>query len=299
MPTWTCALELDEQRKVVSGSDAALCDAIRNAAELRVGTTFAYNEHIDPASSNPELIREAMDFRITYLLEDRWTAGIEHLRMPVALPDGFGPRASMSFFLYNQDGTQACGRPYPDGVAADGPFGPSRLPDPGDMAKMHALSAFDAQTNAPSFNFIYAFDMYRFMVRDEWEQVLAHDADGRVQSGDVETLADAVNEGCEVKVAIRGLCDDLADDEPAIDHEVFVPTGPCYYPTETKLFYAAANPMVRVRPAVPLLYASRAWDFGWLLPRTDGFVARWLCDPYTLQFKKSESRHALRWFVRR
>ena len=129
--------------------------------------------------------------------------------------------------------------------------------------------------------------------------MLAHEADGRVQSGDVETLADAVNQGCEVKVAIRGLCDDLAGDEPAIDHEVFVPTGPCYYYTEAKLFMTGANPMVRVRPAIPLLYASRAWDFGWLLPRTDGFVARWLCDPYTLQFKKSESRHALRWFVRR
>ena len=31
---------------------------------------------------------------------------IETLRMPVSLPDGFGPRPSMSFFLNNQDSNQ-------------------------------------------------------------------------------------------------------------------------------------------------------------------------------------------------
>jgi len=298
MPQWISALELNEQREVVSGNAATLCDAIRNAAELRVGTVFAHNEHIDTSSSSSELVREFMDFRITYLLEDRWAAGIENLRMPIGGPDGFGPRASMSFFLYNQDGTQACGRPYLDGVAADGPSGESPLPDTSDMPKMNVLSNFDTPTNAPSRNFIYDFNMFRFMVRDEWQQVLAHDSDGQVQSGSVDALVDAFSQGCEVKVAVAGLCEDLAGDGPAIDHEVFVHAGPCYYYTEAKLFMTGANPTVRVRPAIPMLYASRGWDFGWLFLRSDGFVARWLCDPYTLQFNKSESRHALRWFVR-
>jgi len=34
------------------------------------------------------------------------------------------------------------------------------------------------------------------------------------------------------------------------------------------------------------------------LPHTDAFVAYWLCNPYALQFHKSEGRHAIRWFVR-
>ena len=58
------------------------------------------------------------------------------------------------------------------------------------------------------------------------------------------------------------------------------------------------QPTVRIRPAIPRWYRSRAWDFGWLLPRTDGVVFRWLCDPFTLKFTKSEKRHAIRWFGR-
>ena len=55
---------------------------------------------------------------------------------------------------------------------------------------------------------------------------------------------------------------------------------------------------MRVRPAIPMRYASRNWDFGWLMPRTDGTVERWLCDPYTLKFEKSRGADAVRWFVR-
>ena len=55
---------------------------------------------------------------------------------------------------------------------------------------------------------------------------------------------------------------------------------------------------MRVRPAIPLAYGSGGWDFGWLIPRTDGFVARSLVDPYTLKFHKSDGRYAIRWFVR-
>jgi len=83
-----------------------------------------------------------------------------------------------------------------------------------------------------------------------------------------------------------------------LEHEVFTHTGPGYYSTGRKIFCAGTQPVVRVRPAIPLRYTSRGWDFGWLLPRTDGTVARWLCDPYTLAFRKSEERHPLRWFVR-
>jgi hypothetical protein len=46
------------------------------------------------------------EFRVTYLLDDSWSAGIMTLRQPVELPEGFGPRPSLSCFLYNQDGSQ-------------------------------------------------------------------------------------------------------------------------------------------------------------------------------------------------
>ena len=167
MDTWRTVLELDEKRAVIGGSERALREAVGRGADLRIYTEFYYHEHIRPGSANRELMKEVSDFRTTYLVDGRWAAGIMTLRMPIDPPAGFGPRPSMSLFLYNQDGSQAIARPFLDG-----------------------------------------------------------------------------------------------------------------------------------RPAVPLRYGSRGWDFGWLLVRTDGFVARWLCDPYTLRFAQSEAHCALRWFVR-
>jgi hypothetical protein len=129
--------------------------------------------------------------------------------------------------------------------------------------------------------------------------VFSHTADGEVIAGSLESLIEAFSEGCEIKVGIRGLCADLAKlpgDAP--DHTVFVQTGPGYYCTERRLFCAGTQPVVRVRPSIPMRYTSGGWDFGWLMPRTDGLVDRWLCDPYTLQFTKRPGHFAMRWFVR-
>jgi hypothetical protein len=298
-PTWNCALELGTDRTIVSGSEGALCDAIRRGADLRICTEFRHNEHIDVTSDVPEFIQEAADFRATYLLDDRWTAAIMTLRQPISLPDGFGPRPSMSFFMYNQNGQQAIARPHLDGGPVTGTVGPSPLEDHGAMPRYHQHDGWDAGTNAPSSNFIYDFDRYRYCVRDDWREVLAHGPDGVAQAGSLEALAEAFWRGCEVKVAVRGLCTDLADQpDHAVDHQVFIQAGSCYYYTDRRLFVAASHPLVRVRPAIPLRYASRGWDFGWLMPRSDGFVARLLYDPYTLRCVRSEGWYALRWFVR-
>ncbi|MBI3923520.1 MAG: hypothetical protein HY318_19025 [Armatimonadetes bacterium] len=295
MDGWKMSLELAKDLTVTAGSQAALQAAIRNGADLRIYTEFRHHEHLEPGSDNHELVQEVSDFRVTYLLEDRWVAGIMNLRMPISPPDGFGPRPSMSFFLYNQDGRQAIARPYLDGVPVTASPGASPLDDHSDMPKYHQLDAWDSGTNAPSSNFIYDFEVFRYFVRDGWRQVFAHEVDGTVVDGSLDALISAFSEGAEIKVALRGLCEDLGS---AMDHEVFVHTGPGYYSTERKLFCAGTQPVVRVTPAVPLRYQTRGWDFGWLMVRTDGLVARWLCDPYTLEFRESQAHHAIRWFVR-
>lgn len=296
---WKCAYSLNKARHPLSGSPEELAAAIGRGADLRIYTEFFHNEHIDTASTNSELIREVADFRVTYLLENRWTAGIINLRQPISLPDGFGPRPSMSFFLYNQNGQQAIARPYLDGISASGKPGPSPLDDHHDMPKYHQHDSWDAGTNAPSGNFTYDFEMFRFWVYDGWEEVLSHTAEGKVLFGSVDTLAEEFTQGRDVKVGIRGLCSDLAtDSSKLIDHEVFVQVGSCYYYTELKQFMAASHPVVRVTPDIPMCYQSKGWDFGWLMPRSDGFVAQWLVDPYTLAFRKSQGRYAIRWFVR-
>ena len=294
---WKRLLVLDSNEERVEGSEEALCEAIRRGADLRVGTEFRHNEHIDVTSDSNELIREFVDFRETYLVEDRWAAGICTLRMPVALPDGFGPRESMSFFLYNQNGRQAIARPFLDGAPASGPTGPSPVNPHDEMPGYDELSSFDENSNAPSSNFIYHFGTYRYTVCERWREVLAHDKDGEVLSGSLEALTEAFSAGSEVKVGIGGLCSDLSREPDPPRHEVFIHCGSCYFYTETKLFIAAAHPSVRIAPAIPLQYASSNWDFCWLLPQSDGKVARWICDPYTLNFSKSETRHAMRWFV--
>jgi len=298
MPDWSCALELDSQRQQVAGDAVTLAQSIRAGADLRVGTAFRHNQHIDTTSSCNELIREVMDFRVTYLVDDHWVAGIENLRMPISLPDGFGPRPSMSFFLYNQDGHQAIARPHLDGAPDQGELGPSAIDPHADMPKYHELANNDPTSNAPSSNFIYNFEYFRFFTHNVWQEVFAHDAQGRVESGSLDALTTAFAEGCEVKVAIKNLCSDLAaPDQTELDHEVFIHLGAGYYYTERKQFMASANPVVRTSATIPLGYHSQTWDFGWLMPRTDGHLARWLCNPYTLKFEKSATKKPMRWFV--
>jgi len=299
MTGWTSALELDSTRTITGGSESTLCDAIRQGADLRIHTAFVHGEHIDPSSESEEVIEETCEFAVTYLIDNRWTAGIMTLRQPVSLPNAFGERPSMSFFLYNQDGQQAIARPFLDGKPATGALGGGAIEDRGEMPKYHQHDNWDPDTNAPSHNFVYDFEVFRYWVRDDWREVLSNTADGTIISGSVEDLVRAVTEGSEIKVGICGLCTDLAaqqDDE--LEHEVFVHTGSCYYYTEQNLFIAATHPLVRVRPSIPLEYRTEAWDFGWLICRTDGFVARRLCNPYTLKFHDSEAHYALRWFVR-
>ena len=291
-------LTLNGDRSVASGSPAALVNAIRRGADLRIGTAFRHNEHIDTNSPNSELIEEVAEFRQTLLIEDTWAAGIMTLRMPVELPEGFGPRPSMSFFLYNQDGQQAIARPYLDGKSAGGPSGPAPLDDTNAMPRYHQLDNWDAGSNAPASNFVYDFDYYRFLVDDRWTEVLSHAADGQPLGGSVDALQNAFLRGASIKVAIRNLAADLAPAGTApLEHEVFVHAGSCYFYAEQKLFITGTHPAVRIAPAVPLRYASRNWDFGWLVARSDGHVQRWLVNPHTLQFTRSTMRHAMRWFT--
>ena len=296
---WKCVYSLDTTRSLISGSESELAAAIRRGADLRIYTEFRHDEHIDPTSHNSEVVQEVADFRVTYLMADRWSAGIMTLRQPIRPPDGFGPRPSMSFFLYNQNGLQAIARPYLDGHSANSMLSAALIDDHRSNPKLHQFDMWDNNTNAPSGNFIYDFNVFRFCVNDEWVEVLSHSADGTILSGSLDVLREEFAKGREVKVGIGSLCSDLASDcAGVIEHEVFVQVGSCYYYTESKQFMAASQPVVRVRPAIPIRYESQGWDFGWLMVRADGLVAKWLVDPYTLAFRKSNGHHAIRWFVR-
>jgi len=291
MTEWKCVLVLNNRRECVAGSEIQLCHAIRNGADLKIETKFYHDEHIDVKSDNHELIIEVSEFRETLLIKDCWSAGIMTLRQPVSLPGSFASRPSMSFFLYNQNGEQAIARPYLDGV----PAADEHL----DMPKYHRKDYWDARTNAVCSNFIYDFEEYRYLVCDSWKEAYANEVDGITINGSVDALAEAFVKGCDVKAGIRGICSDLIDGSvAAVDHEVFIQLGYCYYYTNEKLFIAETHPMVRVRPDIQVNYVSKGWDFGWLLVRSDGFISGLICDPYTLKFRRFEQYCPIRWFVK-
>ncbi|MGE0605498.1 MAG: hypothetical protein AB7O62_00115 [Pirellulales bacterium] len=290
-------LTLDEQRRAVAGDVADLRGAIGRGADLRIYSEFVHNEHIDVRSNCDEPIHESMDMRCTYAIDRRWVAGALTLRQPVELPVGFGPRPSLSLFMYNEDGQQAIARPQLDGPPATGPAGASPPSDHPGMPKYHELDRFDAQTNAPSSNFIYDFDQLRYFVREDWREVLAHDGTGQVTFGSVDALAAALDAGAEFKVGVADLCSDLHGGTP-LPHEVFIQCGSCYYYTRRKLFIAATHPLVRIGPAIPLRYRGGNWDYAWLVVRSDGHVSQLRYDPYTLRPSRHEVHLATRWFIR-
>ena len=295
---WECAVTLDEQRNRKSGDPQTLRDAINRGADLRIYSEFLHNEHIDTKSTSNELIQESMDMRCTYLIDKRWVAGQLTLRQPVELPNGFGPRPSLSLFMYNENGQQAVARPFLDGSPALGPHGPSPLDDHSAMPKYHQFDAWDSKTNAPSSNFAYDFHQLKYFVRDDWTEVLAHDSSGQVTHGSIDDLMSAFRDGAEFKVGLIDLCDDLWTGHPPLTHEVFIQCGSVYLYTEKKLFIAGTHPLVRVAPQIPLRYQSENWDYCWIVARTDGHIAILRYDPYTLQTSRSEKRLAIRWFAR-
>ena len=208
---WSLALELTPDRSVRAGSKAALAEAIGRAADLRVYTEFLFEEHIipggngDPTQNGP--IREVIDFRQTILVEGRHVGAVTTQRQPLEPPFGFnGTDPKMSFFMYTGDGDQALANLVFAGVEGAPPPGERTLvPPPDDMPKMGDQEYFDLGTSGPSRNFVYDMETYRYFVRDDWEEILAHEADGTVTAGSFDALETAQIAGREIKVGIRDL----------------------------------------------------------------------------------------------
>ena len=317
---------------MTAGSQAELALAIGRGADLRVYTEFRFEEHIAPGGDgHPDhdgLIREVIDFRETIFVEGRHTGAVTTLRQPLEPPFGFnGTRPKMSYFLYQSDGRQACANvllDHVEGAAEPGVRG--ELPTPPDMPKMHPEIVYDQGTSGPSRNFVYDMEVYRFFVRDDWQELLAIDADGHPVRGSIDAIEEAQIAGRELKIGIRGLAADLAGRgsggvgagraavgvataggttageaaaesgaDAAADHEVFSLLGSGFFHTKMRLYDALTHPLIRVAPAIPLEYRSFGWDL-WrgCTSGTDGEATLRILDPYTRQFSDRPTRFAMR-----
>ena len=308
--TWRNALELAPDRSVRSGSKRSLAAAIGRGADLRVYTEFLFEEHIVPGGTDDERlrgpIREVIDFRETILVDGRHVGGITTQRQPLEPPFGFnGTEPKMSFFMYTGDGDQALANlvlgAHDVSVA---PGVRSVQPTPADMPKLGTQESFDVGTTGPSRNFVYDMEVYRYFVRDDWEEVLAHDADGVVTNGSFDALEAAQIGGREIKVGIRDLAASLgagSDEDngaPAVPHEVFTPVGSGFLHVRARLYNTLTHPVVRIAAADPLRYRSGNWDVAWVHLRTDGLARVRHLDPYTRRWEDRPARFACRWFTR-
>ena len=308
---WVMILELAPNRSVAAGSKEALAAAIGRGADLRIYTEFLYEEHILPGGaadlSLNGPIREVIDFRETILVEERYVAAITTLRQPLEPPHGFNGRdPKMSFFMYTMDGDQALANLVLGEIPASAePVAPGTrtvLPTPGDMPKMGVQEFFDLGTTGPSRNFVYDMEAYRFFVRDDWEEVLAHGADGTVTGGSFAALEAAQVAGREIKVGIRDLG---VDHEPAgatrgvtMASETFTLVGSGFVHVRAGLYVTLTHPLVRVAPGNPIRYGSGNWDVAWVFLRTDGQATVRRLDPYTRAWEDRSARFACRWFAR-
>jgi hypothetical protein len=303
--TWTIALELAPDRAVRAGSKAALAAAIGRGADLRVYTEFLFEEHIVPGGNGDAsldgLIREVIDFRETILVDGRHVGGITTQRQPLEPPFGFnGTEPKMSFFMYTGDGDQRLANLVFAGVEGAPPPGERTItPPPADMPKMGEQEYFDLGTSGPSRNFVYDMETYRYFVRDDWEEVLASEADGTVTAGSFDRLEAAQVAGREIKVGIRNLAAELGGQGRAgVRHEVFTSVGSGFLHTRPRIYAALTHPLVRVAAADPLHYASSNWDVAWVFLRTDGQAMVRRLDPYSRLWEDRPGRFACRWFAR-
>ncbi len=301
---WRCMLELNSDEQVITGSESSLSDAIRRAADLRVYTEFYFEEHIAPDLAPPVamdhngLVKEVIDFRQTYLIDDQHAAGITTTRQPMNPVLGFnGVDPRMSLFMYNMTGHQSCATLNLGNVAATETRSGrcDIIPTPATMPKMSETHAFDVGSSCPSRNFVYHMEVYRFWVNDTWAEVLSHDAQGEIMSGSWDALAEAHCSGREIKVAIGGLSRDLGDGPSS---ELFTPLGSSFIHTRKHFYEAQTHPVVRVAAAVPMVYGSKSWDLSWGIIRTDGSASIRSVDPHTNRFRDWTGRFPCRWFVR-
>jgi hypothetical protein len=207
----------------------------------------------------------------------------------------------MSFFMYTMDGDQALANL----VLGEAPvpiMAPGRRelrPTPADMPKMGDQEFFDIGTTGPSRNFVYDMETYRYIVRDDWAEILAHDANGKVTAGSFDALEEAQIAGRELKVGISDLGADLASPETGSSpHEVFSLVGSGFVHVRAGLYVTLTHPLVRIAPRIPIRYGTGSWDVAWVFLRTDGQARVRRIDPYTRQWEDRPARFACRWFVR-
>ncbi len=286
-------LSLNSRLNVVRGSTAALNRKLAAGADLRISTGFLHNEHIDPASSDDQLIEETSTFAETVIIDGKWSAYFMTARQPVALRQGFGLPNSLSLFLYNQDGHQGVARLVMDGTV-DRTL--KRDSEHGGIPKVRTLGLQDEGTAGVSKNFIYEFENFDFIVTPCYREVYANNAQGRRTFGTKDALAANCRSGRGIKIAVKGLSRILWG-ETGHEDEIYIHCGSSYYYTKDRLMITNTLPFVSVPADIPLTYKPKGFRYCWIIARSDGRVEVRAFNIFKNTWETRAARLALRWFV--
>ena len=159
---------------------------------------------------------------------------------------------------------------------------------------------FDLGTSGPSRNFVYDMEAYRFFVRDEWEEILAHDAAGTVTGRLVRGPGGGPgrrprDQGRDSRPGRRARIAGHVAGAARNVHPRRVWLHPC---SSGSLRDTDPPAGPDCRRTFPIRYGSGNWDVAWIFLRTDGQATVRRLDPWTRVWEDRPTRFACRWFAR-
>ena len=277
MANWVRVCTVGGDFRPAAGRVAAVAEAVRRGADLRRFSTY------DPESTG--LVEETMSLQTSWVFDDGHVGGLSTLRHPVDCGIDFWARPTMAYWIFNVAAPSSSAMVPLDGQPADDATG--------DWARVDN-TPFQRERDRE-----WLSRQYHWWVRDDWDEVCAHDGDGMPSVGSWQEVRRAANEGCELKVGIRNLWSHLGHTgEDPVEHEVFVACGTQFAHVDGEFYAALTIPTFLVAPATPLQFRDDTLEPGWLLVRTDGRACRQTLNVSTLTWERTWSRYSMRWFAR-
>jgi len=274
---WVELCRIGRDFQPIAGDVTAVAQALRRGADLRRFSTYS------PQTIG--LVEETMTLQTTWLFDNEHVGGLATLRQPVHCAVDFEFKPSLAYWIFN--------------VTA--PSGMAIVPLDGQPADA-ATGNWVRVVNHPftkGADIEWLSGQYRWWVRDDWREIYAHDEQGQTIQGSSQDIQRAANDGCALKVGIKDLWSYLMPaGQEAPTHEVFLECSVQFAHIDKNFFGALTTPTFLVQPCKPLQFHGQAFAPGWLLVRTDGRICRQTLDPTTMQWQRSWTKHAIRWFAR-
>lgn len=266
----------DRDHTPISGSVAAVAEAVRSGSDLRRFSTYKLK--------GAGMVEETMTLQTTWVFDERNVGGLQTLRHPVDCGLGIKVQPSLALWIF------------PVGVQQRSTFVPLEgipMADATDQWAQVNNNPYGADDEE------FVPQRYQWWARSDWEQICAHDELGNPFLGSWKNIHAAAHDGCVLKVGVKNLWSDFASDRKEFrDHEVFVECTTDFSHVDGEFFGSLTQPTFLIQPCIPLIFTDGYYALGWLVVRSDGRIQRRVLNPSTMQWEQKWGRYAVRWFAR-